>query len=182
MKKVLIILTMILGGNRIYAQTTDSLCRIPIMVFEDTTFTNIIDTLILFERDYGTEVTDKYTVSASFMGFDELYSCILRLIPDSSFGNTVLSAMVENVKIAYYNTTSVLISSPVPLTTILSFSGAYKMVDCVSYHKGDVLYEDYNGDEKEPNITIVAKLEDGHMQICLISDKEGKVLVGPSCR
>lgn len=152
------------------------------MVLEDTTFTNIIDTLLMFERDYGTEVSDKDKVSASFMGGTDVLHCILRLIPDSSFGNTVLSAMVEYMEIAYYNTTSVLIATPVPLTTIMSFSGAYKMVDCVSYSEDDVLYEDYIEDEKEPNITIVAKLEDGYMQICLISDKDGKILVGPSSR
>ena len=163
----------------VYAQKTDSLCRIPIMVFEDTTFTNIIDTLLMFERDYGTDVSDKNIVSASFMGADELY-CMLRLIQDSSFGNTVLSALVENMEIAFYNTTRVLIATPMPLTKIMSFSGHYKMVDCVSYSLDDVLYEDYLGDKKEPNITIIAKLEDGHMQICLISDKEGNILVGPT--
>lgn len=168
-----------MGVNKIYAQTTDSLCRIPIMVFEDTTFTKIIDTLLMFEHDYGTKVSEKEKVSASFMGTDELF-CMFRLIQDSSFGNSVLSEMVEYMKIAYYNATCVLIAAPVPLPKIMSFSGAYKLVDCVSFSKGDVVYEDYSDDEKEPNITIFAKFIDGHMHICSISDRNGKVLTSPS--
>lgn len=179
MKRFFIILIILFLGNNICSQTTDSLCKIPIMFFEDTAFHSIIDTLLMLEKQCGTKVSNEDKISVSFIDTEGLY-CMIQLVKDKSFGETVLSSMVEHVEIAYHNTLSVLIHGTTPYKKIMSHSGKFKMVECVSYSKQDVLYEDYVNDDAEPNLSLFAKWENNHMHIYLITDKKGDVLYDSS--
>lgn len=179
MKRFFFILIILFLGNNIFSQTTDSLCKIPIMYFEDTTFHSVIDTLLMLEKQCGTKVSNEDKISVSFIDTEGLY-CMIQLVKDKSFGETIFLSMAEHVRIAYHNTLSVLILGATPYKKIMSHSGKFKMVECVSYSNQDVLYEDYVNDDAVPNLSLFAKWGNNHMHIYLITDKKGDVLYDSS--
>ena len=179
MKKIFLFFIMLVWGSSVFAQTTDSLCRIPVMLFEDASFPNIIDTLIMLEQHNGVGVSDNDKISITFI--DTIgYCCEIHVVKDSSFGVKILSSMVEYGKIAHYRDFNVLISGNIPYNKVMSASGEYDVVECVSFSEHDVLYEDYTDDDGMPYYSIIAKWNGYHMQMQMITNGKGEIIYDSS--
>ncbi|MBO4587975.1 MAG: hypothetical protein J5711_03630 [Bacteroidales bacterium] len=179
MKRFFIILLMLVLGESAFSQTTDSLCRIPVMQFKDTPFLHIVDTLIMLEQHNGFGVSDNDKISITFI--DAIGQCCeIHVVKDNSLGVRVLSSMVEYGKMAHYKGFNVLISGTMPYNKVMSESGEYEIVECVSYSEHDILYEDYTNEEERPSYSLVAKWNGNHMQMQMITNDKGEIIYDSS--
>lgn len=179
MKKILIVIIILAWCGDAFSLKTDSVCRIPIMVFEDTSIFNIIDTLMILEQTKGEGVTDRDNISIYFIDTGGYY-CMVRFENDSLLGKTILSSSKEHVKIAFYKGMDVLITGNTPYRGIMSNSGEYKTVECVSFSDQDIVYEDHPDGEVEHEFSLIAKWEKDHMQIYMISNRYGEIIYDSS--
>lgn len=179
MKRIFVIFILLILGKWAFSQKLDSLCSVSVMTFEDTSIFKVIDTLYFLEQRSGTDVSDKDKVSITFI--DTGGSCMIHWIKDSLSELTVLSSMVEYVRIAHYrNLNIILISGIVPNKKIMSVSNEHMLVRCVSYSENEVLYEDYANIEEEPNYYLLARWKNGHIQIYMIVNRKGEVVYDSS--
>ena len=178
MKRLLFLMIALFFARNVLSQKTDSVCRVPIMIIEDSSLFDIFDTLFVLEKKCDTKESHKNKISIIFLDTSGLY-CMIHQVKDSSYGSKVLSSMVNSVSITYYNDIGIYISGYQPSSQIMSNSGEYTILECVSYSTQDILYEDYD-DESEPDITIFAKRRNGRMRIYMIVNNYGDILYDAS--
>ncbi len=164
----------LLSARNVFSQKTDSVCRVPIMIIKDSSLFDIFDTLFIVEKNCDTKETYKNKISIKFIDTSGLY-CMIHRVKDSSYGSKVLSSMVNCVSITYYNDVVIYISGYQPSSQIMSNSGKYTILKCVSYSTQDILYEDYD-DESDPDITIFARWINGCMHTYMIVNNKGEIL------
>lgn len=179
MKRIFVIFIMLVLGKSVFPQSYDSLCNVPVMMIKDTSIFKVIDTLFFLEQQSGADLSYNDKIAITFIDTDG--SCMIHLVKDSSLELTILSSMVEYVRIAYYrNLNIILMSGIIPNEKIITASNDRKQVRCVSYSGNEVLYEDYANIEEEPNYCILAKKKDGHMHIHMIVNREGEIIYDSS--
>lgn len=176
MKKILLIIVAILGGE--YALSQDT-CKVPILEIADTSLHGVIDTLLSLEQSIGTQLDNNDKIVVYFFEPTGHY-CQIQYIRDSLEGEefTLLDNDSVRVGVAHYKGREVIICGFLP-DKITTATGRYKSVSCVwpSDSDQELLSEDYEDETKEPNFSIMAKLYNyNNILIYIIADKMGNTI------
>ena len=179
MNRWVVIIIMLLMGGISSSQNLNSMCYIQVMNIEDSTLLDIVDTLLLIEQESGNSLPEIDNVSIAFIDTNGLL-CIIKVVKNSLYKAVFLSSMIEHIRISYYRNINIVISGAIPNKRIMTSSGEYKQVSCISDSDENTLYEDYIDNTCIPNFSILARWQNDHMQIYMVVNKKGEIIYDSS--
>lgn len=154
MKKFLFIIIFATFSRIVLSQVIDSVCRIPVMYFNDTTVFSVIDTLLSFEKKSDTNIFERKNISICFIHPGDTI-CVIQLEKVREFEKEFDASRIDYIRLVYYKEYSIWIYGSFP-TDFLTQSNQYKNVNCASAIERGILSQDAPDDDP-PNITILAK-------------------------